>query len=119
MKTDDRFRRRANVGCSGLLAAAIPSLAHAEYNANLSTPGTAIAGTPLDIHGYFMIVLTVLFIAVFCIMLFSMTRQHKEDGDHPARFAGPTGRVQWLWATVPFAILLFIDYVLLSIHFSS
>lgn len=119
MKTFARFRRQVSTGWSGLLAATIPSLASAEYNSNLSTPGKAIVGAPLDLHGYFMIILTVLFIAVFCIMIFSMTRQRKEDGHHPARFAGPTGTVQWLWATVPFAILLFIDYVLLSIHFSS
>jgi cytochrome c oxidase subunit 2 len=48
-------------------------------------------------------------------MIYSMLKHRKSVGHQPATFTGPTGTVQWLWALVPFAILLFIDYVLMGI----
>jgi heme/copper-type cytochrome/quinol oxidase subunit 2 len=48
-------------------------------------------------------------------MIYSMIKHRKSSGHQPARFTGPTGTLQWFWALVPFAILLFIDFVLMGI----
>ena len=115
MKNLYRFCQRAAISLSVVLAAVIPSLASADYRWNFPTPVTPIARDTLEIHNHFMIVITVLFVTVFGIMIFSMIKHRKSVGHQPARFTGPTGTVQWLWALVPFAILLFIDYVLMGI----
>jgi len=62
-----------------------------------------------------MVVITILFVVVFAIMLYSMIRHRKSVGAQPAGFSGPTGALQWFWVLVPFAILLFIDFVLMGI----
>jgi cytochrome c oxidase subunit 2 len=98
-----------------LLATVIPSLARADYSWNFPTPVTPIARDTLEIHNHFMIVITVLFVVVFGIMIYSMFKHRKSAGHQPATFTGPTGTIQWVWALVPFAILLFIDYVLMGI----
>ena len=106
---------RAAIALPGLLAALLPSLAHADYSWNFPTPVTPIARNTLHIHNEFMIIITVLFVVVFAIMIYSMVKHRKSQGHQPAKFTGPTGTVQWLWALVPFAILIFIDYILVGI----
>ena len=115
MKILHRFCLRTGKFFSGLLAALFPLLARADYSWNFPTPVTPIARDTLEIHNHFMIVITVLFVVVFGIMIYSMIKHRKSVGHQPAKFTGPTGTVQWLWALVPFAILLFIDYVLMGI----
>jgi len=110
-----RFCLRAGISFLGLLLAVVPSLARADYSWNFPRPVTPIARDTLEIHNHFMIVITVLFLVVFGIMVYSMLKHRKSVGHQPARFTGPTGTVQWLWALVPFAILLFIDYILMGI----
>ena len=39
-------------------------------------------------------------VAVFAIMIYSMIRHRKSIGHTPAKFSGPTGTVQWIWALV-------------------
>ena len=115
MKILRRFCLRAGISFLGLLLAVVPSLARADYSWNFPRPVTPIARDTLEIHNHFMIVITVLFLVVFGIMVYSMLKHRKSVGHQPARFTGPTGTVQWLWALVPFAILLFIDYILMGI----
>jgi len=115
LKNLRRFCLRVGFFFSGLLAMVMSSLARADYSWNFPTPVTPIARDTLEIHNHFMIVITVLFIVVFGIMIYSMIKHRKSVGHQPAKFTGPTGTVQWLWALVPFAILLFIDYVLMGI----
>lgn len=69
-------------------------------------------------HGYFMVILTLVFVVVFGITIYSMAKHRKDNDEKPGKFAGPTGSVQWLWAMVPFAILLFVDYILISSHYA-
>lgn len=116
MKTFHGVSLQAAVLCSGLLAALAPAFLRADDGANFPAPIAASGREPLPMHGYFMVVLTVLFVIVFAITIYSMARHRKSDGHQPGRFAGPNGSVQWLWAMVPFAILLFVDYILISIH---
>ncbi len=98
-----------------VLSCAASSMAHADFQWNFPTPVTPIARDTLAIHNEFMLIITALFVAVFAIMIYSMVRHRKSVGHEPAKFSGPTGAVQWFWALVPFAILLFIDFVLMGI----
>ncbi|MCP5268540.1 MAG: cytochrome c oxidase subunit II [Zoogloeaceae bacterium] len=97
------------------LAGTLPTAALADYTWNFPTPVTPIARDTLKIHNEFMIVITILFVVVFAIMVYSMIKHRKSSGHAPAKFTGPTGTVQWIWALVPFGILLFIDFVLMGI----
>ena len=91
------------------------SAALADYTWNFPKPVTPIGRDTLSMHNQFMVVITVLFVVVFAIMLYSMIRHRKSVGAQPAGFSGPTGALQWFWVLVPFAILLFIDFVLMGI----
>ena len=97
----------------GALLATGPALA--DFSWNFPTPVTPIARDTLNIHNEFMVIITVLFVVVFAIMVYSMVRHRKSVGAEPARFTGPTGALQWFWVLVPFGILLFIDFVLMGI----
>jgi cytochrome c oxidase subunit II len=97
------------------VAALLPLPALAEYRWNFPQPATPIARDTLDIHNEFMLIITTLFVVVFAIMIYSMLRHRKSLGARPAQFTGPTGTVQWFWVLVPFAMLLFIDFVLMGI----
>lgn len=96
-----------------LLAFATP--ASAAFSWNFPPPVTPIARDTLKIHNEFMAIITVLFCIVFAIMLYSLLRHRKSAGHEPAQFSGPRGRLQWFWTLVPFAILLFIDFVVMGI----
>ncbi|MBI2309064.1 MAG: cytochrome c oxidase subunit II [Rhodocyclales bacterium] len=87
----------------------------ADYTWNFPPPVTPIARDTLKIHNEFMLIIGALFVAVFAIMIYSMIKHRKSTGHAPKQFSGPTGTVQWIWALVPFAILLFIDFVLMGI----
>lgn len=97
------------------LSACVPTLAFADYQWNFPKPVTPIAHDTLKIHNEFMLVITVLFVVVFAIMLYSMIKHRKDAGHEAAKFTGPKGKVQWFWVLTPFAILLFIDFVLMGI----
>ena len=103
---------RLFAGLSLLLAA---GTALADYTWNFPTPVTPIARDTLHIHNEFMVIITVLFVVVFSIMVYSMVKHRKSNGAAPATFTGPTGAFQWFWVLVPFGILLFIDFVLMGI----
>jgi len=117
LKTTPCIARRPPLGGSlGILAGLLASgNALADYTWNFPSPVTPIARDTLKIHNEFMIIIGVLFVVVFAIMIYSMIKHRKSVGHRPAQFAGPTGTVQWVWALIPFAILLFIDFVLMGI----
>lgn len=97
----------------GTLLATGPALA--DYTWNFPKPVTPIGRDTLSMHNQFMVIITVLFVVVFAIMVYSMVKHRKSVGAEPARFSGPTGALQWFWVLVPFGILLFIDFVLMGI----
>ena len=108
-------RLRAPARIAALPAALLPAVSHADYSWNFPEPATPLARDTLHMHNQFMLIITVLFVVVFGIMVYSMIRHRKSAGAAPARFSGPTGRLQWFWVLVPFAMLLFIDFILMGI----
>ncbi len=67
----------------------------------------------MSLHHSYLIALSALFVVVFTIMIFSLAR-HRRAGGAAARFSGPTGTGQWLWAMVPIAILVSVDLALID-----
>lgn len=98
-----------------MLVTLLPGAASAEYRFNFPEPVTPIARETLHIHNEFMLIITLLFVVVFAIMIYSMIKHRKSVGHQPAKFAGPRGALQWFWSLIPFAILLFIDFVLMGV----
>lgn len=110
-----RVPRRALHRLAFAAACGAPHAAHAAFQWNFPEPVTPIARDTLKIHNEFMTVITALFVVVFAIMIYSMIK-HRKGADHPpAKFTGPSGKLQWFWTLVPFAILLFIDFVLMGV----
>lgn len=94
----------------GLMTALGTTAAHADYSYNFPPPVTPIARETLHVHNLFMIVILVLFFAVFAIMIWSFWHHRKSQGHQAADFTAPRSRLQWLWTLAPFAALLVIDY---------
>ena len=117
--TKENFARkpcaRLNKAKFALTSSILPGMADAAYNFNFPEPVTPIARETLHIHNEFMLIITVLFVAVFAIMIYSMIKHRKSIGHQPANFTGPRNALQWLWVLIPFAILLFIDFILMGI----
>ena len=98
------------------VASALPARdAVAAFSFNFPEPVTPIARETLAIHNEFMLIITILFVVVFAIMVYSMMNHRKRPGYEAATFTAPTSRLQWFWALLPFAILLFIDFILMGI----
>jgi cytochrome c oxidase subunit 2 len=106
---------RSNKTRFALLSFILPGIADAAYNFNFPEPVTPIARETLHIHNEFMLIITILFVVVFAIMIYSMIKHRKSVGHRPANFTGPRSAMQWLWVLIPFAILLFIDFILMGI----
>ena len=68
----------------------------------------------MSLHHSYLIALSALFIVAFAIMIFSLARHRRAGSAAAARFSGPTGTGQWLWAMVPIAILLSVDLALID-----
>lgn len=68
----------------------------------------------VSLHNAYLIALSALFALVFAIMIHSLLRHRHAGAGSPARFSGPTGTVQCLWAMVPIAILLSVDVALIE-----
>ncbi len=94
----------------GVAAATAPAVSMADYSFNFPDPVTPIAHETLHVHNLFMIVILVIFFAVFGVMLYSMWAHRKSRGHAAAGFVAPRSGKQWFWVSVPFAALLVIDY---------
>lgn len=108
------FKQFQKLGMSMMLA--LWSLAaHAEMRWNFPKPVTPMAEDTLHVHNKFMIIIMVIFLVVLGIMIYSIFNHRKSKGFTPAQFTGPTTRSQVIWTLVPFAILLYIDFILMGI----
>lgn len=90
-------------------------VATAEYTWNFPKPVTPMALDTLHVHNKFMVIVMVVFVVVLSIMVYSILKHRKSTGHKAANFTGPTTRSQLLWTLVPFAILLYIDFILMGI----
>jgi cytochrome c oxidase subunit 2 len=90
-------------------------VATAEYTWNFPKPATPMALDTLHVHNKFMVIVMIVFVVVLSIMVYSIFSHRKSTGHKASNFTGPTTRSQLLWTLVPFAILLYIDFILMGI----
>jgi len=90
-------------------------LASADYAWNFPAPVTPIALDTLHVHNKFMIIAMVIFFVVLGIMIYSIFNHRKSKGHKPADFTGPSTTTQVVWTLAPFALLLYIDFILMGI----
>ncbi|BAN36461.1 cytochrome c oxidase subunit II [Sulfuricella denitrificans skB26] len=100
---------------AGFAAIFSSGLAHAEYAWNFPEPVTPLALDTLHVHNEFMLISIAIFLVVLAIMIYSIFTHRKSKGHQPANFTGPSTKSQVLWTLVPFAMLLFIDFVVMGI----
>ncbi|OYU43449.1 MAG: cytochrome c oxidase subunit II [Burkholderiales bacterium PBB4] len=72
---------------------------------NLAPPVTAIAREQHWLHWFMMILCTVIFIAVFAVMFYSIWKHRKSVGHKPATFHESV-TVEIIWTIVPFVIVI-------------
>ena len=99
----------------GLMFALWSLAAHAEYSWNFPKPVTPMAADTLHVHNKFMVIIMVIFVVVLGIMIYSIINHRKSKGYKAATFTGPSTKAQVIWTLVPFAILLYIDFILMGI----
>jgi cytochrome c oxidase subunit 2 len=97
------------------MLAATSMAAHAEYAWNFPKPATPMAVDTLHVHNKFMLITMVIFVVVLAIMIYSIYTHRKSKGYKAATFTGPSTKAQVFWTLVPFAILLYIDFILMGI----
>lgn len=104
--------RRSATGL-GLMAWSL--MAAADYAWNFPRPVTPIALDTLHVHNKFMIIAMVIFFVVLGIMIYSIFNHRKSKAYKPANFTGPSTTAQVIWTLAPFALLLYIDFILMGI----
>jgi cytochrome c oxidase subunit 2 len=87
----------------------------ADFRWNFPKPVTPIALDTLHVHNKFMIIAMVIFFVVLGIMIYSIFTHRKSKGYKAAEFTGPSTTSQVVWTLAPFALLLYIDFILMGI----
>lgn len=100
---------------AALVLALLSLTAHAEMAWNFPKPVTPVAMDTLHVHNKFMVIIMVIFLIVLGIMIYSIFHHRKSKGYTAATFTGPSTKSQVIWTLVPFAILLYIDFILMGI----
>ncbi len=100
---------------SGLGAWAVPQAAYARYPWEFPTPVTPIAKETLWVHNIFLGFISIVFVVVLSVMLYSLFFHRKSRGAKPANFTAPRTKLQFALSIIPFLILAFVDYVVMGI----
>ncbi len=93
---------------AGMLALLAAGSAHA-LEWNLQPAATKIASDIHDLHEYVMIVIVVIFVAVFGVMFYSVFAHRKSQGHKAANFHENT-TVEIIWTVIPLLILIVIAW---------
>ncbi|WP_299513812.1 cytochrome c oxidase subunit II [uncultured Limnohabitans sp.] len=72
---------------------------------NLHPPATKIAEEQQWLHWFMLIICTVIFVAVFAVMFYSIWKHRKSVGHKPAKFTESI-TVEVIWTAVPFLIVI-------------
>lgn len=72
---------------------------------NMHPPVTKIAGEQQWLHMMMLIICTVIFVAVFAVMFYSIWKHRKSVGHKPAKFTESI-TVEVIWTAVPFLIVI-------------
>ncbi len=97
MNTKSRLASLALTAWSGMALAA--------WEFDFQTPATKAAQTVIDLHDLMMIIIVIIFIAVFAVMFYSVFKHRKSQG-HPAAQFHDNTLVEIAWTVVPLLILV-------------
>lgn len=104
--------KKIGVGLSAMLAS---FSAMADYSWNFPEPVTPMALDTLHVHNKFMVIVSIIFVVVLSIMIYSIFAHRKSKNFKPVADKAPSTAVEIFWTLVPFAILLLIDFVIMGI----
>ncbi|MBI4989475.1 MAG: cytochrome c oxidase subunit II [Rhodocyclales bacterium] len=90
---------------AGLALMAWSGMALAAWEFDFQTPATKAAQTVIDLHDLMMIIIFVIFIAVFAVMFYSVFAHRKSKG-HPAAQFHDNTLVEIAWTVIPLLILV-------------
>ena len=99
----------------GLLFSFAAMSANADYSWNFPEPVTPMALDTLHVHNKFMFVTMIIFVIVLGIMVYSIFAHRKSKGYKAVADKAITKKSEVFWTLVPFAILLWIDFILMGI----
>lgn len=88
---------------------------YADYSWNFPEPVTPMALDTLHVHNKFMIIISIIFVVVLAIMVYSIFKHRKSKGFKAVADKAPSTAIEVFWTLVPFAILLLIDFVIMGI----
>ena len=74
---------------------------------NIQMPATKIAEEQVWLHWFMMVICTVIFIAVFGVMFYSILKHRKSVGHKAANFHDSV-KVEIAWTIIPFIIVIFM-----------
>lgn len=78
-------------------------------------PVTPVAEETLHMHLLVMYIITIIFLGVLSLVIYSILKHRKKNGTQPANFTGPSTRAQIIWSVIPFIAFLYIDYVIIGV----
>lgn len=99
----------------GLLFSLATMSANADYSWNFPEPVTPMALDTLHVHNKFMLITMIIFVIVLGIMIYSIFAHRKSKGYKAVADKPITKKSEVFWTLVPFAILLWIDFILMGI----
>jgi len=89
--------------------------ANADFSWNFPEPVTPMALDTLHVHNKFMVVTMIVFVSVLAIMIYSIFAHRKSKGYKAIVDKPITKKSEVFWTLIPFAILLWIDFILMGI----
>lgn len=108
--------KRTSFKVSAALTSLLVTLkANADYSWNFPEPVTPMALDTLHVHNKFMLVTMIIFVVVLGIMIYSIFAHRKSKGYKPVTDKPITKKSEVFWTLIPFAILLWIDFILMGI----
>jgi cytochrome c oxidase subunit 2 len=107
-------RRRCLTVCAGLLSGPVLAVndlpgGPAVRQLNFPSPITAIAAEIDELHLWMIGICTVIFVAVFGVMLIAVLKHRQSTGHQPASFHDST-TVEIAWTIIPFLIIVLMAY---------
>jgi len=105
MTPKTRWFRKSGLTVIALAFSLYAGLSQAAYEVNFQTPATQLGRDVYDLHMWMMYVITVVFIAVFGMMFYSIFAHRKSRGHKAAQFHDNVA-VEIAWTIIPLLILV-------------
>lgn len=105
MSASKTMKKIGSLLCAGLVL--FPASVFADYKLNLTPSVTSVGRDIYDLHMLILWIVTVVGVAVFGVIIYSLINHRKSKGAVPAQFH-ESAMVEFIWTTIPFVILVAI-----------